>query len=322
MNFRRKLGLAFLNVTVTLLVTLASRATVRAADTLCTGSLGAITVENLIVPDNASCTLNGTIVIGNLTVKHNATLLAYAAQVGNDAKADGAARVSFYPGSSVGHDLHVSKSEAADIQSIDVKNNLVFNENSQAVSAAGSTIGKDFQATKNTGGVSINNNTIGGNLQCKDNNPPPSGSGNLVSGNMENQCANFGVVPAPTSTPVADTEAPSVEWTAPVPAGERYDLDEGQQVTLEATAWDNDRVSQVTFFRWDAVNLHYVTIRTLSQSPYQADVQADALNLGWNQVFVTATDAAGNQSDRSFIWLYKLPGGEMNYWIFLPVAGK
>jgi hypothetical protein len=36
-----------------------------ADDTVCTGSLGAITVVNLIVPAGATCALNGTQVEGN-----------------------------------------------------------------------------------------------------------------------------------------------------------------------------------------------------------------------------------------------------------------
>ncbi|MEJ2599445.1 MAG: hypothetical protein P8Z00_14005 [Anaerolineales bacterium] len=331
MNVKRKWILVIFISAVTLLITLASSASAPAGDTLCTGSLGAVQVDNLVVPEDAACTLNGTIVGGNLTVRKNATLMAYAVQVSNDVQADDAATVNLYPGSSVGHNLKIVKSGAAEILSVDVDNDLQISENDRAVSVAGSTIGHNLKAEKNTGGVSINSNHIDGNLQCKDNDPPPTGSGNIVLGNLEGQCADFGAVPtptptntppAPTSTPVIDQEAPSVQWIEPVLAGEQYDIREGQQVILEAQAWDNATIAQVTFFRWDAVNLEYVTIGTLNQAPFRINIQAGTLNPEWNQIFVTASDAAGNQSDHPFIWLYKLAGGEMDHLIFLPITGK
>jgi hypothetical protein len=331
MNVKRKWIFVFLISALTLLITLASSASAPAADTLCTGSLGAVQVDNLVVPEDASCTLNGTIVGGNLTVRKNATLIAYAVQVSNDVQADNATTVNIYPGSSVGHNLKIVRSGAAEIQSVEIDNDLQVNENDQAVNVADSTIGHNLKADKNTGGVSINSNYIGANLQCKDNDPPPTGSGNIVIGNMENQCANFGAVPtptptntppAPTSTPVSDQEAPSVQWIAPVIAGEQYDIREGEQVILEAEAWDNDRIEQVTFFRWDAVNLEYVTIGTLSQAPFQINIKADTLNPEWNEIFVIASDAAGNRSDHPFIWLFKVVGGKMNHLIYLPITGK
>ena len=331
MDVKRKWIFVIFISAVTLLITLASSASAPAGDTLCTGLLGAVQVDNLVVPENASCTLNGTIMGGNLTVRKNATLIAYAVQVSNDLQADNAARVDIYTGSSVGHNLKIVKSGAVEIQSVDVDNDLQVNENNQAVSVADSTIGHNLKADKNTGGVYINSNHIDGDLQCKDNDPPPTGSGNIVLGNLEDQCADFDRVPtptptntppAPTSTPVNDQEAPSVQWMAPVLAGEQYDIREGEQVILEAKAWDNDRIGQVRFFRWDAVNLEYVTIGTLSQAPFRINVEAGTLNPEWNQVFVIATDAAGNESDLPFIWLYKLVGGKMNNLIFLPITGK
>jgi hypothetical protein len=51
--------------------------TVRAGDFECRETLGADTiVGNLIVPDDATCTLNGTQVQGSIVVKSRATLMA------------------------------------------------------------------------------------------------------------------------------------------------------------------------------------------------------------------------------------------------------
>jgi hypothetical protein len=359
MTIRHQWGLAFFAAAITLLLTLASSANVRADDFQCMDSLGAITVTNLVVPENASCTLNGTIVDGNIFIQTNATLNAYDVQVNNNIQADNAASVNVYSGSSVSGNIQITGSGAADIQSVDIDNNLSFNENDNALNADNNTIGGNLQAFKNSGGVSIDGNSIGGNLQCKENAPPPTGSGNNVSGNMEDQCANFGGVPtpaptytlqsptntpqtptntpqspsntpqsptntpqAPTQTPVIDNEAPGVHWIAPVLAEERYDIGEGEQVILEAEASDNVSIQQVMFIRWDAVNLQYITMGSVDRAPYRININAGTLNPGWNQVFVNASDAAGNRSDSPFIWLYKLVEGNVSFLIFLPFTGK
>lgn len=321
--------------------------TVRADDYQCTGSVGGIQVDNLVVPDHATCTLNGTIVEGNIFVATNATLNAYEVQVNNDIQADEAARVNVYAGSSVGGNLQVFKSGAANIQSVDIDNNLLFNENNQSINAANNSVGGNLQAFKNTGGVSINDNTISGNLQCKENVPPPTGSGNFVSGNMEDQCANFGMASTPTpiptntpgsptntpslptqtpgiptNTPVVDNQPPTVQWIGPVVAGEIHVVGEGEQIVLEAAAQDNESIKQVLFTRWDAVNLRYVTIGNLYQAPFRINVNARSLNPEWNQVFVQALDMAGNRSNLPFIWLYKLVDGEVSSLNFLPIIIK
>jgi hypothetical protein len=121
---------------------------------------------------------------------------------------------------------------------------------------------------------------------------------------------------------VIDSEAPTVQWIAPVLAEERYDIREGEQVGLEADARDNISIQQIKFIRWDAVSLQYVTIGSVEQAPYRIIINADELNPGWNQVFVNASDAAGNLSAYPFIWLYKLVEGNVSTLIFLPIAGK
>ena len=323
MHIQRKWILLLSAVAFTLLATLANGAAdVKAVDIQCTGSLGAITVNNLTVPQGASCTLNGTIVNGSITVATNATLHAIGVRVRSNLQADKAAEVDVNGGSSVGGDLKILRSGSADIQSVDIHNNLVFSENNQALNAADNNIGASLQANKNTGGVSINGNTIGGNLTCKENVPPPTGSGNIVRGKMEDQCANFDVVPtpAPTNTPVVDNVAPTVRWVAPVLKDQRYDVHQGEQVVLEAEASDNIAIQQVSFQRWDALNLQYVYLGTVNQAPYRTTISASPLNPGWNQVSTVAVDTAGNRSDYPVIWLYKL--AEVTDLVFLPILGK
>ena len=159
----------------------------------CSGTLDAVTVDNLDVPPSATCTLNSTRVRGNIKVYRNATLYANAARVDGNIQTDGAAaRVNVSPGSFVGGSIQIFGSGAADIRGVDIDGDLQFDDNTRSLSAADNTIGGNLQAFQNTGGLSITGNTIDGNLQCKENVPPPAGENNIVKGSMEDQCANFG----------------------------------------------------------------------------------------------------------------------------------
>lgn len=286
--------------TLALLLLASKFCEVLANDYNCTGTLGSITVDNLNVPQNATCILNGTQVEGNLFVRSNATLYAYAAQVDGNIQAYQSARVEVHPDSRVGGDIQVDTSGSLLVSGVHIDGNL--------------------QAFRNTGGVSITGNTIDNNLQCVNNDPPPTGGDNNVGGDMEDQCANLQLGNPPPA--VIDREAPIVRWIAPVLVGERHNLHEGESVVLEVEASDNDTIAQVTFFRWDAVNEVYVTLGILDMPPFQIEINASTLNPNWNQVFVTASDLAGNKSDRTYIWIYKLVEGEMGNMIYLPAIGK
>jgi hypothetical protein len=115
------------------------------------GTLGLIIVDNLNVPTNATCTLNGTYIQGNLFVRRGATLYANAVRVDGNIQADQAAQVLVRPGSTVGGDIQVDTS----------------------------------------GLLVVNSVRIDGNLQCQGNVPPPTGGNNTVGGNKEDQCANL-----------------------------------------------------------------------------------------------------------------------------------
>ena len=52
-----------------------------AEETVCRGTIGARTVDNLRVPQDASCTLNGTRVQGTIRVENGAKLVANGVRV-------------------------------------------------------------------------------------------------------------------------------------------------------------------------------------------------------------------------------------------------
>lgn len=184
-----------------LLMLLGSSSSALADEYVCTGTVGAITVDNLRVPQNATCTLNDTLVQGNIRVQNNATLQAFNVHVDGNIQAENAARVDVFAASFVGGSIQIVQSGAADIQNVDIDSDLYFDDNDHFLNAADNTIGGNLQAFQNTGGVSIVGNTIGGNLQCKENVPPPTGGDNIVEGSMEDQCENFGGDPPPVDLP-------------------------------------------------------------------------------------------------------------------------
>jgi hypothetical protein len=174
-----------------LAILLTFQSTALAEEFNCTGALGAVTVDNLRVPQNATCTLNGTQVEGTIKVERNATLFATTVSVNGNVQAENAARVEVLPGSTVGGSIQIVQSGAAVIESTRINGDLYFDENNRFLNAASNQIGGNLQAFQNSGGLSITDNTIDGNLQCKENIPAPTGGGNTVKGNREDQCANL-----------------------------------------------------------------------------------------------------------------------------------
>jgi hypothetical protein len=160
-------------------------------DEICTGALGAVTLNKLTVPAGASCTLNGTRVEGNIDVEAGATLVANSIFTSGNLRGRSASRVEVLSASYVGGNLWIEFGGSARITASSIIGNLIFGSNTSSIEAVSNQVGGNFEAEKNTGGVVIINNTINGNLKCKDNSPPPTGGGNNVGGNAEDQCAGL-----------------------------------------------------------------------------------------------------------------------------------
>jgi len=213
----RHMALALVLAAVSLVAALIGGGQVARAEQVdCTGTLGSITVDNLRVPPNFTCTLNGTRVEGNITLEANSTLHAYAVHVDGSIQTVAAAtQVNVYAGSFVGGSVQIVQSGGATVQGVDIDGDLQFEENSAPLVADKNTVGGNLQVNQNTGGVTITDNTIDGNLQCQANVPAPSGSGNVVKGSAEDQCAPLVGTPAPTATSTAPASGtPTVQATA------------------------------------------------------------------------------------------------------------
>src|SRR5688572_22540473 len=78
-----------------------------AEERTCRRALGAITVDNLRVPQNATCELNDTIVKGTIKVERNATLKARGVRVIGNVQAENAKKVVVTNSSRVGGSVQV-----------------------------------------------------------------------------------------------------------------------------------------------------------------------------------------------------------------------
>jgi len=174
-----------------LVFTLNGVPTAYAGDTVCVGTLGAVTIDGSVaVPDGRTCTLKGTRVKGNVFVYTGATLSANRVRVDGNIQAEGARAVYVNPGSVVGGNVQIKQGREARIDQVRIGGDLQFDENRGALSALRNEVDGNLQAVKNTGGLTISYNVIEEALQCKENNPPPRGTGN-VAGDKEDQCARL-----------------------------------------------------------------------------------------------------------------------------------
>lgn len=153
----------------------------------CTGSVGAVSLDNIFVPDGARCVLNRTRAKGSIVVGTGASLSATSVAVNGNLQAEGAADVQVGGYSTFGGSVQVVQGGSAAISRARINGDILFDENRAPLAATGNAVGGSLQAFKNMGGVSLRDNLIKGNLQCKENIPAPTGGGNRAS-SKEDQC--------------------------------------------------------------------------------------------------------------------------------------
>jgi hypothetical protein len=180
------LAAACLSIAAALLIPSAARAEERT----CRGSLGAITVDNLRVPQGARCELNGTRVQGTLQVQRAATLVARNIRVIGNVQGENARRV-VVRASRVGGSVQVVQGGSAVVRGTRIKQDILYDENRARLKSINNVVVGSIQVFQNRGGVRIAGNRVNGNLQCKANVPPPTGGRNVVQGNKEDQCARL-----------------------------------------------------------------------------------------------------------------------------------
>lgn len=161
-----------------------------AEEITCTGTLGPITVDNVLVPDGATCTLFRTEVEGTVNVGTGSTLRAFDASVNGNIQAEGAAKVWVILGSVGGSIQHVQGGTAL-IDRVAITGDILLDDNNAPLTVRRNTVNGNVQAFQNEGGVAIYQNTIDANLQCLANTPAPVGGGNIVQGEKQDQCEDL-----------------------------------------------------------------------------------------------------------------------------------
>lgn len=194
----------------------------------CRGTIGAQSFENLIVPDGANCTLNGTRVDGNILVGTAATLTANGVIVGGNIQAEGSTNVTMQGNARVGGSVQIKQGGGATVNSVNVTGDIQLESNSDFLRVERNVVGGNIQIFQNSGGAQVIDNRIDGNLQCKENASPFSGSGNQAA-SLEDQCTSFGgassqPTPTATSSPLPSpsplpTATPGSTATPPQPGG-------------------------------------------------------------------------------------------------------
>jgi hypothetical protein len=149
-------------------------------------AIGAIRLDSIDVPADAVCQLDGTVLIGNITVGRGAMLDAGGIATNGSVNAEGAAHVALFD-ASVGGSVQVKQGGSAQVEMLRITGDLQIDAMRGPVTASANAIGGSLQAVGNLGGLTITDNRINGNLQCKENQPAPVVAGN-VAASTEDQC--------------------------------------------------------------------------------------------------------------------------------------
>jgi hypothetical protein len=169
---------------------LLSSAPALAEEFRCTGAVGAVALDNLFVPDGATCVLDRTRLNGSVVVGRGATLRAHSVAINGNLQAEGAAFVGVGGYSTVGGSVQIVQGGGASIERARIKGDIQFESNNSPIAANHNSVGGSLQAFQNMGGLVFNGNRMNGNMQCKENIPAPVGRGNQ-SPSKEDQCARL-----------------------------------------------------------------------------------------------------------------------------------
>jgi hypothetical protein len=161
-----------------------------AQDLTCTGTVGAVTVDNVVVPAFATCTLDGTRVNGSVEVEAGGALRATRVNVAGSIQATDH-RFVVVAGSRLGGSIQLDNGGRSTVRNTTLAGDI------QVVGAAGGVVldrnrvSGSIELKESTGGATVTLNQLTGNLNCQDNLPAPTGFGNVAVGSLENQCAGL-----------------------------------------------------------------------------------------------------------------------------------
>ncbi|WNV76811.1 hypothetical protein [Geodermatophilus sp. DSM 44513] len=191
MTTTRTTGRIALTAALALAGSIAVASPALAEDLECRGTLGAVTVTgNLLVPDDATCVLDGTSVLGTIVVKSRSTLQATAVEATGGLQGESPSTV-VVRGSEFGNGVALRKAELnagrIELTGNTVTGDVQLAENRNPIRVEDNDVVGSVQAEKNTGGTEITGNRIGNGLQCQANLPAPVGGGNVAK-QKQGQC--------------------------------------------------------------------------------------------------------------------------------------
>lgn len=150
-------------------------------------AIGAVSLDTVIVPAGARCTLIGTRLIGSVLIGANASLNATDISVNGSVQGGGAQSIAVMGRSSIGGSVQIKQGLSASISGAQITGDLQFDAQRGPVSAAANRVNGNLQAVGNMAEVSLLGNAVAGNLQCKQNTIAPTGGGNTAA-LKEDQC--------------------------------------------------------------------------------------------------------------------------------------
>jgi len=115
---------------------------------------------------------------------------------------------------------------------------------------------------------------------------------------FDGDCASADVI-------IEDQIPPEIISVSPIGVEEIFEVSD-EEITIEVEVTDNFQVDCVEFIRWDAPNEQFIQLGEDCLTPYQIIIDSNTLNFGWNQIYIRATDVAGNSSAHVYFWLYRL----------------
>ena len=143
------------------------------ADRKCSGTIGPVTIDDSVVVQNARCTLNGTIVKGNVLVYSGGRLTTLGAQIDGNIQAKDAISVTVEPNTYVDGDIQLENlTGASKVTYSQVKGNIQLKYNRRTVTVSYNTVNGDIQFEKinaSAYAANVRYNTVGGNIQMTEN---------------------------------------------------------------------------------------------------------------------------------------------------------
>jgi hypothetical protein len=142
----------------------------------CTSTLGAVTLANVVVPDGATCTLNGTIVTGSIKIGTGSSLFTTGATVGGNVQGtDGPQTVSLLD-TNIGLSVHIEQAigritigDAGCAIDPTVGIDVNLQNNHGLIALCYLSVGNNIILQGNARTMGIFHNEIGNNLIVQDN---------------------------------------------------------------------------------------------------------------------------------------------------------